>query len=325
MVCVGLFGVTGAITIKNLIVDETCEFTYSGSAFNQNVSTLVAKATGPITVDNVWTRANLSGARWISAVCSRPSGGKYEVKNMTQSGNITGTSCVAGYFCFDGVGGLIENCRNVGDITRLGTADDQFVACAGFVARARANVTFKNCINNGTITAVGGCAAFLGTIAASNTFENCANYGPLVATAEGGKTGVAFVHQEKGTVTNDDGTTSEILKGTCTINGLEDFSGQKIQDPTLMYEVYTPDFTPEAGKELEPPSTPESSSTRVTTKKPDKTTAATTTADPNATTAPTVDDIVDDEEGCGSTVIGGLAVIMIVSGAALTLFKKKED
>lgn len=325
MVCVGLFGVTGAITIKNLIVDETCEFTYSGSATNQNVSTLVAKTTGSITVDNVWTRADLSGARWISAVCSRPSG-KYEIKNMTQSGNITGTSCVAGYFSFDGSGGLIENCRNVGDITRLGAADNEFVACAGFVGRARGSVILKNCINNGTITAVGGSAAFLGTIAASNTFENCANYGPLVATAEGGKTGVAFVNQEKGKVNNDDGTTSEILKGTCTINGLEDYSVEELQDPTLMYEVYTPDFTPEAGEELDPPSTTTATTPRVTTKKPDKTTAPTTTADPNATTAPTVDDIVDDEdEGCGSTVIGGLAVIMIVSGAALTLFKKKED
>ena len=79
------------------------------------------------------------------------------------------------------------------------------------------------------------------------------------------------------------------------------------------------------GKTDDPAATTTAATTTAATTTEATTTAATTTADPNATTAPTVDDIVDDEEGCGSTVIGGLAVIMIVSGAALTLFKKKED
>ncbi len=34
---------------------------------------------------------------------------------------------------------------------------------------------------------------------------------------------------------------------------------------------------------------------------------------------------IDEEKGCSSTVIGGMAVIMLVCGAAVTLFKKKED
>lgn len=323
MVCVGLFGITGKITIKNLIVDESCAFSYSGSAANQNVSTLIAKSTDSITIDNVWTRADLSGAKWISAVCSRPAG-KYEVKNMTQSGNITGTYSVAGFFSFDGQGGTIENCRNVGNITRVGSGKDYANACAGFVARARGSVTIKNCINNGTITAITGSSAFLGTIAAADTLINCKNYGQLVATAEDGVTSATFAFQEEGTVTNDDGTVSKVLKGSLTSEDFQDLSPEKAQDPTLKYESYDIDFTVEEGNP-DVAITTEATTARNPASKPPKTNESTTTADPNATTAPSVDDLVDDDEGCGSTVIGGVAVIMIVSGAALTLFKKKED
>lgn len=316
VVCVGLFG-CAAGTFKNLIIDDSCEFSYNGTVTNMLVASLVAKQIGALNVDNVWNRANVSGGSMVGFVTGR-TGGKYEVTNCTNSGNIKGTGCVGGFFGYDGSGGTITNSRNVGNVERI-TTHTAFQACsAGFVARARGTVTIEGCINNGTISGGGNCGAFLGTVRSNgNVVKDSINYGPITATAEGGLTGISYAafeyDQENGEITK--------TYGSVTPENVSDRTGQ--QDSTLLYEDYTPDFTEEEDGEIVISTT---EATQATTKKPtkaDSTTAATTAKTTAATTAPSTVD--EDDEGCGSTVIGGLAVIMLVSGAALTLFKKKED
>ena len=238
-ICSSLFGITGYnAEIKNLILDDTCEFTYSGTVANPCVAAIVGRTYGPTTIDNVWNRANIEGGKWMGAICGRPSG-KYDVRNTTNSGNVTGTGCVGGFFGFDGAGGLIQNSRNVGNITRLGSGTTFYSASAGFVARARAAVQIMGCINNGTVTGASNCGAFLGTIAASNDIVDCINYGLLITTVEGGKIGIGHAANE----TTSDGA----LKGAVFAVNVVDKTGQV--DPTLKYETYQLDFTPEPSVE----------------------------------------------------------------------------
>lgn len=231
LVCVGLFGVTSGVIIKNLIIDKSCEFSYSGSAVNPCVSALVAKSTGSIEIDNVWNMANVTGGRFVGAISARPAG-KYRIKNVTNSGNIVGVQMVGGFIGFDGSGGLIENCRNAGNVKRTSEVPTYHSCSAGFVGRARVSVTLKDCINNGNIEGYSNVGAFLGTIRADNTLNNCTNYGVLTATGLPETVGVAFAAQE---TTADGG-----LMGSCDINGVVDYAGQT--DPTLMFEEVEIDF-----------------------------------------------------------------------------------
>lgn len=236
LVCVGLFGVTSGVTIKNLIIDKSCEFSYSGSAVNPCVSALVAKSVGSIEIDNVWNMANVTGGRFVGAVSARPAG-KYRIKNVTNSGNVVGTQMVGGFIGFDGSGGLIENCRNAGNVKRTSEVPTYHSCSAGFVGRARTSVTLKDCINNGNIEGYSNVGAFLGTIRSDNTLNNCTNYGVLTATGLPETVGVAFAAQE---TTADGGS-----MGSCDINGVVDYAGQT--DPTLMFEEVEIDFGVDIG------------------------------------------------------------------------------
>ncbi len=319
LVCVGLFGCAGG-TYMNLIIDETCEFSYVGPAANPCVAALIAKTSGGITVDNCWFRASISGGRFNGAISGRPSG-RYEIKNTTVSGDIKGASIVGGFTGFDGAGGRIENCRNVANIERVGGDTSFYSGCGGFVARARASITIVNSINNGNVTAAANPGAFFGTIRADQIIENCTNYGVITATKLPDTAGIAFGVNESATVEG-----VETIYGSVEEKVLLDKSGQ--QDPSLMFEKYEINFTPEEHVET---SATETSATEETTVKTTATTKVTTAGgnDGNGgvstTKAPADDEPIDEEKGCSSTVIGSMAVVMIVCGAAVTLFKKKED
>jgi hypothetical protein len=139
---------------------------------------------------------------------------------------------VGGFIGFDGSGGLIENCRNVGDVKRTSEVATYHSCSAGFVGRARASVTLKGCVNNGNIEGYSNVGAFLGTIRVDNTLKDCINYGVLTATGLPETIGVAFAAQE----TTADG----VLMGYCDIQNVLDYAGQT--DPTLMFEEVEIDF-----------------------------------------------------------------------------------
>lgn len=228
LVCVGLFGITGDITVRNLIIDQSCKFSYSGTAAHPCVSALIGKAVGTVKINNVWNKAQISGGRHAGSFIARCDG-TYEIKNTTNIGNVRGSSNVGGFIGYDGAGGLIENCRNVGSVQNFKVGNLDLSCAAGFVGRARASVRIVGCINNGNVKGGTSAGAFLGLIKDANTVQDCINYGILTAIAIYPEVGVAFGGREA--EYGEDG--SLVYLGSCEIEDVLNFSG--VLDPTLIH------------------------------------------------------------------------------------------
>ena len=316
---VGLFGATSEATFKNLVIAETCEFKLVSKAAYPIGGALTAWAETSITIENCWNRANVTGARQGGGFCGRTGTlATYEINNSTNSGYVEASYNAGGAIGYTEGAGLIYNSRNVGDVKCTATSADQAMCSAGFIARAWKVIDFEKCINNGDILGAANCGAFAGTIHAKTTLKNCQNYGLLFEDLEIGNVGLVGCIK--------DGTKGEILLDKDCAN----LYGQV--DESLKYEELIPDFTPEESPDPnQAPSTnpPTQQTTAAPTPGGTDATDATTDATKATTKAPADDDDEDeddeDEGGCSSTVIGGFAVIALISGAALTLFKKKED
>ncbi len=324
---VGLFGCAGG-TYRNLIFDETCRFSYTGNATNPCASALLAKNHGTVEIDNVWNRASVSGGRFVGGLCGRMTN-EYVIKNVTNSGDITGASCVGGLIGYDGTGGRIENCRNVGTVSRPGTGTSFHMASAGFVGRARGGIEMLGCINDGNINGAANVGAFLGTIMANSTMEDCINYGTLTAAVVPEAVGVEFATHE--TALEEDGTTVKLL-GNVEARNVLDKAGT--QDPTLLYETYLTYFY-DPGDGCPGPGTTVTSATVATTEESGQNDTQETALSTEFTTVVVVcptekrEDNAPkepyEEPGCSSTVIGSMAVMLLICGAGWMILKKKED
>ena len=358
-VAAGLFAFVQGATFKNVIIDDSCSFKTTTKAAYPLAGALVGYAAG-ITIDNCWNKAEVTGARQAGGLLGRTkTATDTHISNCTNSGNVTATynaGGIAGYVDTSkngtAEGGITcTNSRNVGKITIIFVNTDAGTSVAGFFARTWSPTIFDTCINNGDVISAGGtnAGAFVGTTKRAVILKNCKNFALLYEDAPMGFTGLvaradnASAPEPDALVTNVD-------------NSSLDLYGQV--DPTLMYEVLPePVFTlatqtPGGDSTTAAPggdSTTAAPGGDSTTAAPAGTTAApaapggnSTTAAPGGaattvagttaaattagavTTAGGTDDAID-EGGCKSTVVGSFAVIALMSGAALTIFKKKED
>ncbi len=314
---VGLFGHTDGATFKNIIIDDSCSFKILSSATNPIASAFSARASG-LTVDNCWNQADVSGGRFTGSITGRLIGSGMVVTNYTNSGDMSATLVCGGLAAFMMGAATAENCRNTGKINRIGGGSDFRDTQGGFFARPYSPVTLKGCINNGDVTGAANSGSFVGTTHTSVTIENCTNYAALKNTEED-----VLVANFVGRLA--DGVTADAVV-------VDDKTVDKYleQDPTLAFENPSVDFTPDP--DPVPNQTTGGEQTTEgptqTTQGPSATTAAGTTAGGNGaqgTNAPaTTPSGTTEEDGCKSTVIGSFAVIAMISGAALVLFKKKH-
>ena len=181
----GLFGISRGITIRNVVIDDTCSFTsvYKSSSTN-SMGALIGKCLGddenciiennvnmaPITFDGI-------SSLYIADVF------------------IGGLAGELVSYTF----GTITNCANYGTVTHSGLSDLTYMgglAGQAFEYEASNSFPIKNSVNYGaivhsgtttmdTFVIIGGLAG----LSQRGVFENCANYGEIKSNTKSNQTG----------------------------------------------------------------------------------------------------------------------------------------
>ena len=197
-----LFGVIRAARIRNLVIDETCRFSYTGTdpwartaavvsciaVRGSNLGT-VGGDTYALCIENVETRATVSaktgnaGGIVAGGVCQT---GYYPyIRNCTNRGSISGGSAggIVSRIESNNVkiplrGFLIENCLNTGAINGSFEAGGIF----GDILNGVVATKIRNCVNRGTVHAGTLAGGIIGAVRWGNlTVTDCTNYGEVTA------------------------------------------------------------------------------------------------------------------------------------------------
>lgn len=308
----GLFASMTDATVKNLILGDGCKFLYTQGAGKAQVGSIVGSMNGGSTIENCYSAAEVQGNETAGGLVGiTQSKGTDTIRYCTFAGT---AKCPTAWRATGGILGTgtskdvtIQYCRNIGTVTGSGSEAANGVS-GGMIGRSYGeNTVVMNCINNGTVTllkAGASTGSMIGSmINVKAVIKNCINYGTLT----GANTGFCA---------NNSGATVEV-------DGNVDGEGV---DPTLAAATldYTPNYTPNEGNPTPPPSTGDEGGDSTE----DPTTEAPTTETPTTqaptTQAPATSEPAEEKKGCGSS-IGGLALVLMVSGAAITVCKKKKD
>ena len=175
---VGLFGKLYMATVKNLVIDSSCSFTYTGELPTARTAAVAAFTYRGSTITNVQNNAKVSA-----------NGGAV-------AGILADMEANNSKFSY------LTNCTNNGDVTATGTAyklvdgSQTVAASAGGIAGygTRMNIEIANCVNTGKITAAG----YAGGIKAGTHYDtrtdyykitNCENSGAVEGLIAGGIVG----------------------------------------------------------------------------------------------------------------------------------------
>ena len=340
---IGLFGcVAQGGTVKNLIMGKNCEIKCDGSGliWETCVGSIAGMLKTGAVIDNCYNMASVIGAKNTGGIAGYGSNGDHIIKNCTNVGTVgykDGSNWAketGGQITIGGILGthqlgttIVKNCRNAGTLNGFGYSLG-YGGAGGIVGRSSAlYLTIEGCINNGEVKGGGStsnsyaiAAGILGYAQYDTTVKNCLNYGTL--TGDEGCVGVIGKLFER-TVENQ-----KVLPIMTEENNTDySVADPAVTDATLadaLLGELTLNFEPNEGNNLIPPELEEdddNGGATTTAKKPD-----TTTKKPDTTTAPSTTEAPAEEpakKGCGSTV-GGLAIVMMIAGAAFGL-KKKED
>ena len=174
LVNVSLFGCIKGATIKNLVIDASCSFTYMGTNTGARTASLVAFGN----TNNTYTAWNIINVR--------------NDANVTATvGAVGGLMADSGAQNSDWFDGFI-NCTNNGNVTATGDVTHAG-GMIGYVARSHATITA--CVNTGAVSATG----YAGGIAAGITpnyyykIYDCQNSGTVKALYAGGILGALEV------------------------------------------------------------------------------------------------------------------------------------
>ena len=208
----GLIRGANGVTVENLTVRQLGNVTYSGKDDGGEVSALIRRAIGTVTIENVFIYANIE----MTSGNSANQGGGFvaginkdttTIKNCVFSGSIrkshTDNDAKKGVAAF--VGGSwgdtapslqIECCINYGDIESQNSVGAFFGNWRGNGTGSSVGVrslTLKECINYGAITCTtasyyaGGMIGFhVATEGSTTALTNCINYGVVHATNTAG-------------------------------------------------------------------------------------------------------------------------------------------
>ena len=136
---VGLFGVIGCAYICNLVIDETCSFSYTGSSVLSRTAAVVAWAHSSPNDSGLYGVDAVTGFATSNMIC-----------NVENNANVTSNCYAGGILCSmsatTNYTPYMENCTNNGDIKGM-------IGAAGIIGyMANRHVTMVNCKNTGDIT-----------------------------------------------------------------------------------------------------------------------------------------------------------------------------
>ena len=218
----------------------------------------------------------------------------------------------------------IKNTAFYGTITGVMPKDGNV---GGIFGMMKANgINLYNCISAGTIDVEGISLGFVGSVygdvgpAATAVVENCLYTGEIGAGGffelpEGAIAQISDVATIKGAAA------SAVL----TANNMTDWSATDDAYPlptTLKAQVAGIDVPTNAP--VDAPSTPTTPGGSNNSEKDDKDDEEETEA-PSETTEDSTENVIDEKKGCGGTVLGGMAIVLVAAGAAVTVGKKKRD
>ncbi|MBQ7347224.1 MAG: hypothetical protein IJW55_04645 [Clostridia bacterium] len=330
VIVAGLIGQGTGATVKNVILGSGCEITSTVDA-DSRIGGIIGNSNG-CTVDNCYVLATVNGSRYTGGVVGFINTTTEDViQNCTFAGSTSDNTRGSG-----GIVGTVAqantkvlNCRNTGTVNSATTASAYNTCAGGIVGRCwAAGLTIDGCINNGTITAATYGGGILGGLQLANaTVTNCINYGTV--TGEGTDNGIVGMVQDTFSAGisecvdkagQDDATLSTVPTVTPDYPTQEEIDAAHNNNNTQGGDEGGNEQggneqggNEQGGNEQGGNEQGGSKDTEPVTEAP---TSATTTEAPADT---------DEESGCASSVFGGLAMIVMTAGAALTLCKKKKD
>lgn len=353
---VSFFGILKNATVRNFVVDSSCSFLYLADPDDHGCAAGIAFAAYNTVFDNCINMAEIvNDSRFSGGIVARAHGA-VTVNHCTNVGPVSGCQNAAGLVAYSTSVLNVVNCRNVGSVScEKGYSDTSLAlvgsdhSAAGMVGWIRENATVVGCVNNGNVIGVDNVAGIVGQLG------NTCGSDIIVALNDNINYGLISLSEDSKTETNTGGMNLPLIavvgnvwaenniKGSFTdhrnkdLRGEEDESLKDVEFPQNPNETTTPPFTTMTNK------IPAETITILTTStvQPTETTASqsVTVSDTTASNVPTMVIVTDTtptkqtDEGeqepvqlsCSSTAFGGIAVIMLVSGAAVTLLKKKED
>ena len=190
---VGLFGYSGGLTIKNVILDSSCSITSSYSSDSAHVGGIIGycyTSNGPCTFENnvnigsVTFSGNIRYSLWLGGIAGDLDSDDYDstVKNCANYGDVT----YAGTSYYSYIGGIvgesygyssdrvyIYNCINYGTISYKGTTSNN-LNLGGIVGRTL-YTTIENCVSGGKISSKksSNIGSIVGYVYSSTSINNC--------------------------------------------------------------------------------------------------------------------------------------------------------
>ncbi len=203
--CVGLFGNLQGATVKNLILAEHCSISGGTNRIGGIAGMISGDSGQSSTIDNCWNKANISGTNFVAGIagyvyvtgsgCLLSDGSKqtaggataaaaattHVIRNCTNTGKIIASDRdAAGIVGLSQVGLEVTSCRNAGDVTANGGADNR--GAGGIIGRASGvAVKVSDSVNSSNVTTkactIGGIVGNLSV--AGSAITGCRNYGVL--------------------------------------------------------------------------------------------------------------------------------------------------
>ena len=338
----GLFGVIRSATIKNVILGSGCSFSLTSTSaadVEPCVAALVAfsyrKAGNEApygTIENCYSAASVNGSHsvggfigWVDGNTDIVAG--VAVRNCTNAGNVTGgvyAGGIVGYMTDRSAS--ILNCRNTGTVTLAADQQTESSGAAGICARPNSTklVKIDSCINNGLIKGPGTLG---GIVAIENqtsvSISNCTNAGSFMCTTDAtGTVGPIYgINTTPCTqMMNNADLTGKTDVTLTTFTVTTDFPNYAEIEEAHKKALSGGDVTTEENPVTNAPTQEETNAPteEVTNAPTEKVTEAPTEETPGTTEAP------EEKKGCGATISGALALLLMLSAAGVSVCKKKD-
>lgn len=315
---VGFFGLLKGATVKNLVIGSRASLSYTGTVADYRVGALAGDLRNVCTIDNNYVLATVSSTtNYCGGIVGCLNAAGSIIKNTTFAGTADGGQRVGGILGYLGnCNGTIENCRNTGEITNNASAAANAYT-GGIVGMLNNKVgvcAVKNCINNGEINGlVSANGGITGMTRGDTTYEGNINYGNVELPKElFTESGIFAAYYEEA-----DAEKQKILSGNQNKMGETDATLSTV--PTITPDFFNGECDLSA---MTPPVTDAPATNAPTTNKPttNKPTTSAPTTEAPTTSAPTEE---PKKGGCGASIGGGLAIVMML-GAAVAVTKKRK-
>lgn len=220
---IGLFGLTTAATIRNLVIDDSCFFEETFSNAYSGLGAVAGVAQTSTAIYNIANYANVNSQSHSAGAVGR--GTVSMIKYFSNYGNMNANNSAGGITGFKvGVSNTISNCENYG-LIKGSTA-------GGIFSRIGTDKSFSDLVNYGAVLGSANAGGIVGRTekaltsnAANVLLNNCKNYGSV-----GGMNDATIV---SGIYTVMEGCKDDITMVNCESNSVAGYSADLVKDVNL--------------------------------------------------------------------------------------------